>query len=162
MQKGNNHCIVPSEISILILFSSCRSVATSAYDGRGGRDYRHYPRESGSKSDGEQNTRQRRQQHYYRGHRSRAGLSDTYASPCVLFLSLYRVSQKFVPHLCRCCAGAVFFTLLLSIQLHRIGFYIAFDTLFLPMASDLLLPLRKAPSLLRKMSELRKFLKKGF
>ena len=84
-------------VPIFIQFSSCRSVATSAYDGRGGRDYRHYPRESGSKSDGEQNTRQRRQQHYYRGHRSRAGLSDTYVPLFVLLLSLHRVPKNLRP-----------------------------------------------------------------
>ena len=41
-------------------------------------NFRYVHRESGSKSDGEQNSRQRRQQNYYRAHRSRAGLSDTY------------------------------------------------------------------------------------
>eukprot|EP00794_Sanderia_malayensis_P010148 gene10148-11182_t len=60
---------------------SRESVATTGYDGRAAHDYRH--RESGSKSDSEQNSRQRRQQHYYMAHRSRAGLSDTEMVPAL-------------------------------------------------------------------------------
>jgi len=66
---------------------SRESVATTGHDGRYMHDYRYVHRESGSKSDGEQNSRQRRQQNYYRAHRSRAGLSDTEMVPA---LHVYR------------------------------------------------------------------------
>ncbi|XP_065060423.1 band 4.1-like protein 4 isoform X1 [Rhopilema esculentum] len=69
---------------------SKESVATNGYDPRNAPDYRYYTRESGSKSDSEQNSRQRRQQQYYRVQRSRAGLSDTEMVPA---LNVYRAAD---------------------------------------------------------------------
>ena len=43
---------------------------------------------------------------------------------------MYRVSQKIVPRLCGCCAGALDLIMSIFAQLHRSGFNLEFDTLY--------------------------------